>query len=222
MRGIILDGVSASGKSSILNLVQQRIVKEYPSSTKLFISEHYTQRMLEHKLEAKALSVDHVEQHIDKIISNLNQYQEMLDKSKFANNPSGAEAFVTIERFLLTFLATQGAGLSDYSKHKVQKQLEKLGDLNISQYLLILSESSLKEHIARTLTHRNDKWAEYVNSKGGVDGLVKYSLEWQESFVSLADTFKDVITTKTIEINDWNYEKIADKLFEDAYQWRGV
>ena len=54
MRGIILDGVSASGKSSILNLVQQRIVKEYPSSTKLFISEHYTQRMLEHKLEAKA------------------------------------------------------------------------------------------------------------------------------------------------------------------------
>ena len=31
-----------------------------------------------------------------------------------------------------------------------------------------------------------------------------------------------VITTKTIEINDWNYEKIADKLFEDAYQWRDV
>ena len=94
MRGIILDGVSASGKSSILALVQQRIVKEYPSSTKLFISEHYTQRMLEHELEAKTLSADHVEQHVDEIIDNLDRYQDMLNKSKFANNPSGAEAFV--------------------------------------------------------------------------------------------------------------------------------
>jgi hypothetical protein len=222
MRGIILDGVSASGKSSILALVQQRIVKEYPSSTKLFISEHYTQRMLEHELEAKTLSADHVEQHVDEIIDNLDRYQDMLNKSKFANNPSGAEAFVTIERFLLTFLATQEIDLSDYSEYKAQQQLKKLGDLNITQYLLVLSESNLKEHIARTLTHRNDKWAEYINSRGGVNGLVKHSLEWQEYFISLADTFKDVITTEIIEINDWNYEKIANKLFEDSYQGKGA
>ena len=33
MRGVILDGVSASGKSSVLALVQQHILREYPSPT---------------------------------------------------------------------------------------------------------------------------------------------------------------------------------------------
>lgn len=217
MRGIILEGISASGKSSILTLIQQRILQEYPSSTKLFISEHYTQRMLEHKLESQSLASDDVKDHVDKIISNLSTYQDMLDQSKFAGRLSGADAFVTIERFLLTFLATQGVITADYPEESAKKQLSQLSELNIRQYLLVLSENTLRDHIARTLTHRNDQWAHYVESKGGIDKLTSESLEWQNNFLSQAKRFNDIIRTETVEVEGWNYEEIANRIFENEF-----
>ena len=217
MRGIILEGISASGKSSILTLIQQRILQEYPASTKLFISEHYTQRMLEHKLETQNLTSDHIEDHVDKIISNLGMYQDMLNQSKFAGRLSGADVFVTIERLLLTFLATQGAITADYSEVSAKKQLGQLSELNIRQHLLVLSENTLRDHIARTLTHRNDQWAQYVESKGGIDKLTSESLEWQDNFLSQAKRYKDVIKTEIVKVEGWNYEEIANRVFENEF-----
>ena len=128
-----------------------------PHSTKLFISEHYTQRMLEHALENNTLNSQMVKRHIDQIIDQLQMYQLMLDESKFTMKPSGAQAFVTIERFLLTFLATQsGRALQDYSLKDVRVQLDKLRQLNITQYIFVLSKDRLRKHIKRTLTHKND------------------------------------------------------------------
>ena len=40
MKGIIIDGVAASGKTSILKLLQKKIIEENPNISKLFISEH--------------------------------------------------------------------------------------------------------------------------------------------------------------------------------------
>lgn len=217
MKGIILEGVSASGKSTILNLIQKRIIEEYPSSTKFFISEHYTQRMLEHEAEAEALTSELVKRHVEKIIRNLNTYQTMLDRSKFATRPSGAEAFVTIERFLFTFLATQSNHLEDYLAIDIEHQLNKLSKMNIRQYILTLSKERLKEHIDRTLTHRNAQWADYVYKKGGVDGIVEQSMKWQGNLVELVDKYKHVIDTKIIPIKDWNYEMIADTIFNNEY-----
>ena len=218
MRGIILEGISASGKSTILNLIQKRILEERPASTKLFISEHYTQRMLEHELEAHNLTSKQVKLHAERIIRNLNVYQSMLDKSKFAERPSGADTFVTIERFLFTFLATQSNKLGPYSVIDVERQLNKLSKMNIRQYLLVLSEEKLKEHISRTLTHRNKQWADYVDKKGGADGIVKESMEWQENFLKLADKYKHSIKTEIIPVKDWDYGIIADTIFNNEYR----
>lgn len=173
--------------------------------------------MLEHELEAQRLSPDIVKRHIDKILRNLNTYQTMLDQSKFANSPSGADAFVTIERFLFTFLATQKDKIGDYPERSARRQLNRLKGLNIRQYLLVLSEGALREHITRTLTHRNDQWADYVKKKGGVDGIVKESMEWQENFLELADHFKSSIKTEKILVDDWDYKKIADDIFNKEY-----
>lgn len=218
MRGIVLEGISASGKSTILNLIQKRILEERPTSTKLFISEHYTQRMLEHELEAHSLTSKQVKLHAERIIRNLNVYQSMLGRSKFAERPSGADTFVTIERFLFTFLATQSDKVGDYSTTDIERQLGKLSKMNIRQYLLVLSEDKLEEHVNRTLTHRNEQWADYVDKKGGVDGIVKESMEWQENFLKLADKYKRSIKTEIIPIKDWDYGIIADTIFNNEYK----
>lgn len=218
MRGIVLEGVSASGKSTILNLIQKRLLEEYPMSTKLFISEHYTQRMLEHELETQRFNSRHVMLHAERIIHNLAMYQAMLGRSKFAHRPSNADAFVTVERFLLTFLATQPDKLKDYSRADIKRHFTKLDEMNIRQYLLVISKVRLKEHVNRTLIHRNEQWANYVDEKGGVDGIVSESMEWQDNLLKLADEYKDSIKTKVIPIIDWNYESIADTIFNNEYR----
>jgi len=48
MRGIIIDGVTASGKTSIIKNLNISLSESKPPMTKFFISEHYTERMLEH------------------------------------------------------------------------------------------------------------------------------------------------------------------------------
>ncbi len=52
----IIEGVSAAGKSCLLNALQKLFVVHYPKATKLFISEHFTQRSLEHLRDGKTLS----------------------------------------------------------------------------------------------------------------------------------------------------------------------
>ena len=219
MRGIIIEGILASGKSSVLRHVHKRLQDEMPHSTKLFISEHYTQRMLEHALENNTLNSQMVKRHIDQIIDQLQMYQLMLDESKFTMKPSGAQAFVTIERFLLTFLATQsGRALQDYSLKDVRVQLDKVRQLNITQYIFVLSKDRLRKHIKRTLTHRNDQWAAYIEAKGGLDRMVEESMEWQTNLLSLSESLKEFMPTKNIEITNWDYKKVADTIYNNEYR----
>lgn len=190
-----------------------------PHATKLFISEHYTQRMLEHALENHTLNSQMVKEHIDKLIGCLQLYQSMLNESKFALSPSGAEAFVTIERFLLTFLATHSREfLKDYSLEKAKAQLNKLGMMNINQYILVLSKDRLRKHLQRTLTHRNDKWIAYLAANGGLDKMVDESMKYQDNLLRLSEVLQQSIPTRIIEITGWDYRKIADIIFNNEYR----
>lgn len=71
----------------------------------MFISEHYTQRVLEHGLAVKTLTANRIEVYVDDIVRTLRVYQDMLAKSKFVNKPANADVFVAVERFIFTFLA---------------------------------------------------------------------------------------------------------------------
>ena len=60
----------------------------------MFISEHYTQRILEYELEVKTLTANRIEVHVDDVVRTLRVYQDMLAKSKFVNKPADADVFV--------------------------------------------------------------------------------------------------------------------------------
>lgn len=106
MKGRIIDGVAGSGKTTILNNVHSRLNKVVPNATKLFISEHYTERILEHYKEGRELNGEQIKDHIAKIIQTLDIYQSMLNESKFKKDPGGAEVYVTLERFILTHFSS--------------------------------------------------------------------------------------------------------------------
>jgi type IV secretory pathway ATPase VirB11/archaellum biosynthesis ATPase len=45
--GWIMEGTVASGKTTLIQALQQILIAKYPPRTKIFISEHYTERVLE-------------------------------------------------------------------------------------------------------------------------------------------------------------------------------
>lgn len=216
MKGIIIDGVASSGKTSILRHLHSKISEQYPSSTKFFISEHYTERMLEHLKEKGALTGTHIKEHMGSIIANLNNFQKMLDKSKFANNPKGADIFVTLERFILTHMASMDMG-NQYSTQEAKHHFETLGKMGFKQVVLVIPKSVFKERLMSTLVHRNDAWREHLYSRGGEKEVVEYYVNWQENFLDHTKKFQDVIETLVIEVKDNNYIEYSNMIYNHCF-----
>lgn len=218
MKGIIIDGVAAAGKSVTLQHLQTRIIREKEGSTKFFISEHYTQRVLEDKIHSGQLDAVTLAKHIDGVILGLGEYQEMLAQSKFAHTPSRAEVYVTIERFLLTYFATLPAILESYTIAKARHQFEQLASYGITHYLIVLSQKKIRENVAKTLTHRNALWAAHIESKGGLEKVTQEYIAWQEKLLGFAKLFEHYIRIEIIELKDQSYEEVANRIYEKEYQ----
>lgn len=218
MKGIILDGVAAAGKSTILQFLQSRITQEKSGSTKIFISEHYTQRVLEDKLHSGQLDATILAQHIDTLIRGLGEYQAMLQNSKFAPNPSRAEAYTTIERFLLTYFATRPNMLEAYTIDRARSQFKQIASFGISHYLVVLSPERIRSNITKTLTHRNEHWAAHIESKGGLEKAVEEYIGWQGLLLGFAKSFEDEIKTEMIDLGNQSYEEIAHQIYEKEYR----
>jgi len=213
MRGVIIDGVAASGKSSIIKYLQQELVKTYPQRSKFFLSEHYTERMLEGLKENGHLTAIRVKQHIQNILETLQAYNEMLENSKFKSNPKNAELILVIERFILTHL-TSLKNRRGYSLNEVQKQFSLAKKLNIRQIVLVIPEKDLKERIMSTIHYRNDDWKEYLYSKGNETQIIKSYQQWQNRLKGYANNFSDFIETRIIEITHTNYEQYAKEILD--------
>lgn len=218
MKGIILDGVAAAGKSTTLQHLQTRIIKEKAGSTKLFISEHYTQRILEDKLHNGELTAPMLKEHIDTLIKGLVGYQKMLESSKFAASPSRAEAFATIERFLLTFFATVPDIFKEYTLESAKQQFKQLSNCGLAHYLIVLSPEKIHENVSKTLTHRNEFWTAHIESKGGIEKAIEEYIDWQAKLLDFSRMFEEEIRTEVIELKDQSYEAIADEIYEREYQ----
>ena len=216
MKGIIIDGVASSGKTSILKHLHAKISEKYPSSTRFFMSEHYTERMLEHLKERGDLTGIHIKDHMESIIGTLKNFQEMLDKSKFVNNPKGANMFVTLERFILTHMASINME-NQYSLQDARSHFEALGKMGFKQVLLVIPEPNFKDKIMSTLVHRNEAWKEHLYSRGGENEIVSYYMNWQENFLNHAKKFQDAIDTLVVEVKDDDYAKYSDIIFNNCF-----
>jgi len=216
MKGIIIEGVASSGKTSILKHLHAKISEHFPDSTKLFISEHYTERMLEHLKDSQELRGLDIKYHIGKIVDNLENYQDMLNKSKFASNPKSANVYVTLERFILTHLSSSLIE-KEYSLNEVNRHFKKLNNMGIKQVVLTIPKEHFKERLLSTIKYRNDAWKEYLYSRGNEDEIVEYYYKWQKEFLDYADQFRDSIDTLIVEINDSDYKKYSDRIFNHCF-----
>jgi thymidylate kinase len=213
MKGIILDGMVATGKTTVLKHVNQLLATNQSNCSKIFLTEHYTQRMLEHFKDGDLISSKYISKHTKEIIRNLETYQDMLSVSKFSENISNAEMYVVVERFIFT-LMTSSKENQYYTESDVAADLLRLRRINVKQIVLKIPEDKILERIMDTLQYRNDYWKGYLKSIGNEEEIFNYFLKWQQSFLNNVEKYKKFIETHIIEVPDKNFEKISDQIYE--------
>jgi ABC-type lipoprotein export system ATPase subunit len=99
-RGWIVEGVSGVGKTTLLKHYQALVAELRPATTKLFISEHYTERVLEDERAAMRLQIHQVCSHVNELMDDLDRFAKMKTHGKFSGNTTNAVIDVALERFL--------------------------------------------------------------------------------------------------------------------------
>ncbi len=189
---ILIDGVSASGKSAALQNLDSVWNKTTPCYSKLIITEHFTERYFEGKHISKAT----VTQHIESILDTIRQVKQLHDNSPFARKTEILNVY--IERLLLTF----------YSRNLIDEQTisrfaEILSIWNSTHYLLIIPPSKFKVRLADTIERRNAVWKTYINDTlGGIDQAAFHFQAQQEAMLEGHSKLSKYMKTQVITVED--------------------
>lgn len=192
MRGVIIEGVTASGKSSLLRLLQRQLFLERPSNTKLFLSEHYTERVLEDSKADRTLTYNTCLAHIKEITNMLADLASWKATSKFGSVAGNAEVFVLVERFFGAHFANLrlagNAPLPDSILDAAIDVYRVLSEMGISVVLLTVRADCLSAAIADTRIRRNRAWNEYLGSIGDSQAVAAYYTKWQAELIAFYET----------------------------------
>jgi len=180
--GLIVEGISGSGKTSILSelLKSERFVnKSYLSS--IVLSEHQTQRILERKEREEGLSVQDNLSLLDEHISYFENLNNQLNRMQWCrSNQTSMRIPYILERFHFTHVYHYNhMGWGD-----VQEIDNRLSAVNCKVCLLTADPEALR---SRLLTGRDSSWMNYLKRYGDTDDkIVKYFVEQQSSLIELS------------------------------------
>ncbi|MBS3985005.1 MAG: hypothetical protein KGZ66_05320 [Selenomonadales bacterium] len=169
MAVVIIEGVVATGKTLLVKAIEETpFWQERP--TKVMLSEHYTERVLEltspSVLDRQALLTEH--------LGLARQLHKRYAGSRFRGNRA-VEPLVIIERFHLTHAAQVG----DFAPFlDIDAALCELGARLI---LLHHPPESLLKNILATIPERPPMWARWLRSLGNEQEIESYFSRLQDS-----------------------------------------
>ena len=183
LNGLIVEGVVAAGKTTMIREIMSVLAERRHSCTKVFLSEHYTERVLEDKKARKTLTVGKVIEHCDSILAMMKQLALLKSSGKFKTEAGNASIYAVLERFI----GSQFANLSTLGvwnpipsdNHRIRDLYTALAELGFSIVILTVAEDQIAEAIDQTRLHRNDKWTAYLDSIGDSEEVGKHYRDWQ-------------------------------------------
>jgi thymidylate kinase len=188
MRGLIIEGVSASGKSTILRMLQEQLAIQRPSCTKLMLSEHYTERLLEVAKNDGTLSYETALHHVADLVATLKHIANWKALGKFSAVGGNAEILVLIERFLGAHIANLRVSSNNELPDDVRKAATglyaELHNMGFSIAILTVPPEMMPTLIADTRHRRNAEWSRYLNSIGDAAAIESHYSHWQDELIN--------------------------------------
>lgn len=206
-RGLIIEGISGSGKSSVLQaLLQYSQGKENLPQSRLVLTEYHTQRVLERKEQEGSLGPgDHLA-----LLEELVAFLEGLEQRRQGRGwtqgvLAEADFFFILERFHLTHVFR----FPYMSWEMVQPLDQRLKGLNATLILLTVRAEVLEK---RLFSRRHTCWLNYLQRYGSTPAaIVDAFLERQELARDLAA--RSSLPVITIDTSDRSPTETAELIW---------
>ena len=197
IRGVILEGQSCSGKTSIFNALKDcHLVEKDAERNVIYLAEHYSQTLNLINGEFKNLSQEENLRVLSDRISmleNLNDYANSLGE----HSRRSRGLFFVFERFHLNY----ASNFNDVDSDKYLELESRLINLNAQVVLCTISE----ENTEQRLRHRSSYTNEVVTKE-----MVDQYIENQHHFINVAN--KSSLSTMIINTDTLQWESYAEMI----------
>ncbi|MBS4536933.1 hypothetical protein GOQ27_00575 [Clostridium sp. D2Q-11] len=202
MSGLIIEGVCATGKSTIFNnLIDSNLYRLKKS--KIQLNEHLTERIIEN-----------INPTLDQRINLLEKYVDMFEEvsSHFYNSrfrDTKSKEIIPcylVERFHFTH------AIEEKSFDSFKNIDDRLKKLNFKVIVLSMEKDCIKDRLEDTFKRRNKMWYNYVMSFGGIEGASKRYFNMQERLLEYID--KSSLPVKIVNTTDMKWDKYINEIEE--------
>ena len=203
--GLIIEGVVASGKTTFIKELQYILANRHPARTKVYISEHYTERVLENEKAKGSLTAQATIDLASKIVEELESIAAWKSESKFSHNQGNAVIDSTLERFLGSYYANlKTVNLwhsNSQDKSRIIDIYNRLEILGFSVVILKLPDSMISQAVVSTKLYRNTAWSQYLETIGNDEEVGSYYLNWQNKLLEFYHTLSEHIEIKILMVD---------------------
>lgn len=219
MVGWIIEGITGMGKSVIFARLQEKLAQWAPANTKLYFSEHYTERVLEAERKQGTLTPGQVIAHGHDLLGVPAMLAQKKDASIFAGRAGNAEPVVVFDRFVLGLLAEME---KDAVAAGSLAELYGLADrLGLARIILRTAPEHVAQRVISTRLHRNAAWAAHLERLGDDATLAAHFVAMQDRLLDFVDRHGAVIKPQFIDVEAdmgvADLHALADGLVAEAF-----
>lgn len=197
IRGIILEGQSCSGKTSIFNAIKSRhLVEKDAERNVIYLAEHYSQTLNLINGELKSLSQEENLRVLSDRISMLEQLNSYAN-SMGEHSRRSRGLFFVFERFHLNYAFS----FNDIDSYEYLELEKRLSYLNTKVVLCTISSDKIEQR----LRHRSY----YTNEVITQESIDQYN-ERQQHLINIAN--RSSLSTMIINTDDLLWDGYADMI----------
>ncbi len=209
-QGLILEGISGTGKTSVFEaLATHRSMQLVPAKSRLLLSEHHTQRILELEEQKGLLTPQH---HLE-LMNQLVTFVEILSnrtshRGWYSDRVQEQDLFYLFERFHLTHVF-RFAHMNWSQVANIDHRLSTLGAVIC---LLTVNAENLEK---RLFSRKHECWLNYLKQYGNTPAeIVDTLMRRQQLALELAK--RSSLPTLVIDTSDNSIDQVTELIAHEC------